>query len=107
MAAFTAALIGLALAGGLTAGKKLAGRSQSTDDPNDRSKSPHATLGGGDTPPTPPPSLALTSGNAAQAAGTAAARQRKKAGTGNLLSGPLVNQPGRAAAPQPKTLLGY
>lgn len=105
MAAFTAALIGLALAGGLTAGKKLASRGQG--DASNPSTSPHATLGGGDTPPAAPPSLALTGSNAADAASTAAARQRKKAGAGNLLSGPLVNQAGTAAAPAPKTLLGY
>lgn len=106
MAAFTAALIGLALAGGLTAGKKLASRGQG-DDASNPSTSPHATLGGGDTPPAAPPSLALTGSNAATDAANVAARQRKKAGAGNLLSGPLVNQPGTAASPAPKTLLGY
>jgi len=105
MAAFTAALIGLALAGGLAGGKALASKGQ--DDGASSGRSPHATLGGGDTPPAAPPSLALTGSNAAVSASNAAARQRKKAGAGNLLNGPIVNQAGTAAAPAPKTLLGY
>lgn len=108
MAAFTAALIGLALAGGLATGTKLGQRKAVGDQAPDTGHGPHATLGGaGDTPPAAPPSLALSGSNASVSASNAAARQRKRAAGATLLNGPMLKNPAAAAKSQPASLLGY
>lgn len=102
MAAFTAALIGLALAGGLAAGKKL-GEHQAVGDQSQDSSSKPGLAG---QPPAPPPSLALVGGDNAAKARAAGQRTRKKA-AGSLLDTPILAHPAGAQKNQPKTLLGY
>lgn len=112
MAAFTTlALLGLAAAGGITAGSALA-RKKAGDQGDDVASrtigGPHANAGAPPAqPPTAPPALAQTASAAALAGSVAANRQRKRAGAGaSLLSEPTTNT---KAAPklQPLTLLGY
>lgn len=102
MAAFTAALIGLALAGGLAAGTQLGKKNDGTPQPDQKLGGPQPT------PPVAPPSLALTNAAASTAAAQAAQKQRKKA----LSAGTLTNGAGSTQTPaapmlQPRTLLGY
>lgn len=106
MAAFTAALIGLALAGGLTAGKKLGAKQ--ANDANAQAQT-DTTLGGpGPKPPTAPPSLALTNAAATSQANAASSKQRKKAlSAGTLTNGPTSTQTPATPKLQPRTLLGY
>lgn len=104
MAAFTTlALLGLAAAGGLVAGKKIG---QSRQASQDAANNTTPDLGGAQPPPAPP-SLALTGANAATSAQIAAVRTRRRAQAGATLLSPSLTQAPATPKMQPKTLLGY